>query len=160
MMPISSEKTDTVAIPHGELDEIDRKIIEILKADGRMSFRKVAEKINKTEATVRRRVKRLEDDHLIDHFTVVMNEDADSTHRATITIIPSLDARKAIAKELMGIPEITDLWMLGGKCGIFARVEVKDMKDIQELIETRITTIKGIQSLETCMVLKELKSKK
>ncbi len=160
MILISSEKADTAVVPHGELDEIDRKIIEILKADGRMSFRKVAEKINKTEATVRRRVKRLEDDHLIDHFTVVMNDNAENTHRAIITILPSLDARKAIAKEMLAIPEITDLWMLGGKCGIFARVEVKDMKDIQELIESRITTIKGIQSLETCMVLKELKSKK
>lgn len=149
-----------VALPHAELDEIDRKIIEILKADGRMSFRKVAEKINKTEATVRRRVKRLEDDHLIDHFTIVMNDDAENVTRAIITILPSLDARKAIAKEMLGIPEITDLWMLGGKCGIFARVEGKDMKAIQDIIETKITGVRGIQSLETCMVLKELKSKK
>jgi Lrp/AsnC family transcriptional regulator for asnA, asnC and gidA len=159
-MNISIEKVDAVAIPHGELDDIDKKIIEILKADGRMSFRKVAEKINKTEATVRRRVKRLEDDHLIDHFTVVMNDDADNINRAIINILPALDARKAIAKELMGVPEIVDVWMLGGKCGIFARVELKDMKSIQELIESKIANIKGIQSLETCMVLKELKSKK
>jgi len=160
MIRISNDKANSNSGPRGEMDEIDKKIIEILKADGRMSFRKVAEKINKTEATVRRRVKRLEEQHLIDHFTVVMNEDTENVQRAIITILPNLDARKAIAKELMAIPEITDLWMLGGKCGIFARIEVKDMKEIQDLIETKITTIKGIQSLETCMVLKELKSKK
>jgi len=148
-----------LAIPTNELDEVDKKIIEILKTHGRMSFRKVAEKINKTEATVRRRVKRMEDEHLIDHFTVVLNENAENAQKATITIIPDLQARKAVAKELLSIPEISDVWMLGGKCGIFARIEVKDIKDIQDLVDLRISNIKGIQSIETCLILKELKSK-
>ena len=148
-----------MAIPANELDEVDKRIIEILKTHGRMSFRKVAEKINKTEVTVRRRVKRMEEEHLIDHFTVVLSEDMENGHKTIITILPDLQVRKAVAKELLSIPEISDVWMLGGKCGIFARVELKDLKDIQDLIETRISNIKGIQSLETCIVLKELKSK-
>ncbi|HMF33693.1 MAG TPA: Lrp/AsnC ligand binding domain-containing protein, partial [Candidatus Lokiarchaeia archaeon] len=64
-----------------------------------------------------------------------------------------------VAKELLSIPEISDVWMLGGKCGIFARIEVKDIKDIQDLVDSRISNIKGIQSIETCLILKELKSK-
>ncbi|GAB4305132.1 MAG: Lrp/AsnC family transcriptional regulator [Promethearchaeota archaeon] len=143
-----------------ELDETDWRILNILRKDGRMSYRKVAEKIGKTEATVRRRVKRMQHElGVIDHFTVILDKRIDKKISATITIVPDLNARKAIVRKLIAMPEITDVWMLSRNCGIFCRVEVDSMEAVQELIDQQITRIPGIQNIETCFVMSELKSK-
>ncbi|MFX1311466.1 MAG: Lrp/AsnC family transcriptional regulator, partial [Promethearchaeota archaeon] len=53
-----------------KLDVIDLKILEELKNNSRISFNEISQKINKTEATVRRRVKKLVEDGIIKHFTI------------------------------------------------------------------------------------------
>ncbi|MHA1733298.1 MAG: Lrp/AsnC family transcriptional regulator [Promethearchaeota archaeon] len=143
-----------------ELDKIDRQILEILKEDGRMSFRKVAEMIGKTEATVRRRVKRMQEvDGIIDHFTVIIRNDFEKKIKATLTIDPELNSRKKVVEALLDMDEITDIWLLSRNCGIFCRVEVEDMQAVQDLIDSRLSNISGIQHIEPCFVMKELKSK-
>ena len=48
-----------------KLDYVDEQILQLLKENARESFRSIAEKISKTEATVRRRVKTLQDEEFI-----------------------------------------------------------------------------------------------
>lgn len=52
-------------------DEIDRKILEILDQNGRTKFTDIAKSIQKTEGTVRNRVKRLQEKGIINGFRVV-----------------------------------------------------------------------------------------
>ncbi len=59
----------------GKLDKLDLKIIDLLKDNGRLSYRKIAHIIGRTEATVRRRVKYLIDEKFIIKFTVEINEE-------------------------------------------------------------------------------------
>ncbi|MCB1632418.1 MAG: AsnC family transcriptional regulator, partial [Pseudomonadales bacterium] len=42
------------------LDETDRRLIELLRADGRMAFRALADTLDLTESAVRARVRQLE----------------------------------------------------------------------------------------------------
>ncbi len=52
-------------------DEIDRKILEILDRNGRTTFTDIAKSIQKTEGTVRNRIKRLQQTGIINGFRVV-----------------------------------------------------------------------------------------
>ena len=47
------------------MDIVDIKILELLKENGRKSFNEISLQVKKTEATVRRRVKKLVDDGII-----------------------------------------------------------------------------------------------
>ena len=47
------------------MDIVDIKILELLKDNSRMSFNEISESVGKTEATVRRRVKKLSEDGVI-----------------------------------------------------------------------------------------------
>ena len=55
------------------LDPIDTDIIAMLQKDGRRSFSEIAEAVKRTEVTIRRRVKRLQDEGYIKRFTVVLD---------------------------------------------------------------------------------------
>ena len=150
------EKVDNK--PH--IDLIDRNILTILKADARTSYRKIADDIGKTEATVRRRVNRLIDEKIIRKFTIVLDEKKmDNPTKATIKIQPDMKQIKEITKELIEIEEITDIFRLSGDCGLFLKVELPSLEHLDPLIEDKITKIQGVSIKETCFITKEVKTK-
>jgi len=100
------------------MDVIDIKILEELKNDSRMSFNEISDRIGKTEATVRRRVKKLIEDGIIKRFTIDYEIDTKPKIYATIKIEPDFKEIKRILSELTHIEEITSIWRLSGDCGL------------------------------------------
>ncbi|MBD3353478.1 MAG: DUF977 family protein [Candidatus Lokiarchaeota archaeon] len=142
-----------------KLDPIDIKIIELLKKDGRMAYRQIAEVVGKTEATIRRRVKKMLEEGYIKKFTIVVDKEAMGyTTKATIKIKPDLTKIREISNELAEIDQVTDVWRLSGECGFLIRVEIESIGDLDPLIENEIALIEGITISETCFVTKEIKS--
>jgi DNA-binding Lrp family transcriptional regulator len=152
--------TEDISHSKTHLDLIDRKIINILKTDARTSYRKIADEIGKTEATVRRRVNAMIEEKIIKKFTIVLDDRSlDNPTKATIKIAPDLNKIKNICEELGKIPEVTDIWRLSGDCGLFVRVEIPTIEDLDPLIEGQISAISGVSIKETCFVTKEIKTK-
>lgn len=138
------------------LDELDKKIIQMLQEDGRMSFKDIGDKLGKTEATIRRRVKRLIDDKLITKFTVIV---PNNNMKVFIKIAPDLKQIKEITTELLKIEEITDIWRLSGECGLLIRLEIPEIEQLDPLVEEKLSTIQGLNIREVCIVTKEIKTK-
>lgn len=134
------------------MDSIDLKILEELKADGRKSFNDIASVVGKTEATVRRRVRSLEDEGIIKKYTIEYNIDSKPKTRATVKIEPDFKEIKSILKELIKIEEITDIWRLSGDCGLFIKVEIPSIEQFNPLIEEKISQIAGVKIMETCFI--------
>ncbi|MEM3478784.1 MAG: Lrp/AsnC family transcriptional regulator, partial [Candidatus Bathyarchaeia archaeon] len=55
------------------IDDVDREIIRMLQEDARVSFRKIAEKLNVSEATIFTRVKKLLKKNVIKGFTAIVS---------------------------------------------------------------------------------------
>jgi DNA-binding Lrp family transcriptional regulator len=139
------------------LDVIDLKILEELKINSRISFNTISQKIGKTEATVRRRVKKLMDDGIIKKFTIEYSINSKPKTRATVKIEPDFKDIKRILTDLKVIDEITDIWRLSGECGIFLKVEVPSIELFNPLIEEKISQIKGVRIIETCFITDTIK---
>jgi DNA-binding Lrp family transcriptional regulator len=139
------------------VDVIDKKILSELKKDGRQSYSDIAEVVGRTNATVRRRVKKLVKKDIIEKFTIEYELDNEPQIRATIKIEPNYKNIKRILKELQSIDEITDIWRLSGDCGIFAIVEISDIQDFNPLIEEKISPINGAKITETCFITEIIK---
>ncbi|MEM0116798.1 MAG: winged helix-turn-helix transcriptional regulator, partial [Thermoplasmata archaeon] len=56
-----------------KLDEIDMKILEILKADSRVSLDEISQKLNISKSTVHYRIKRMIDKKIIEKFSTKVN---------------------------------------------------------------------------------------
>jgi len=134
------------------MDVIDLKILEELKENSRISFNDISQRVGKTEATVRRRVKKLEDEGIIKKYTIEYTINSKPKTRATVKIEPDFKEIKAIMKELIEIEEITDIWRLNGDCGLFIKVEIPSIEQFNPLIEEKISQIKGVKIMETCFI--------
>ncbi len=139
------------------LDTIDLKILEELKEDSRQSYNEIAEVVGKTEATVRRRVKKLVDEDIIKQFTIEYEVDSKPKVRATIKIETDFKDIKRILKDLKNIEEVTDIWRLSGDCGVFIKVEIPTIEDFNPLIEGKISQINGMKLIETCFITDVIK---
>jgi DNA-binding Lrp family transcriptional regulator len=135
-----------------KIDLIDLKIIEELKNNSRISFNEISQKIEKTEATVRRRVKRLIDDGFITRFTIEYDIDTKRTISATIKAVPDFKEIKRILKDLKSIEEIKNIWRLSGDCGLLMKVDIPSIDKFNPLIEEKISQIDGIKIIETCFI--------
>jgi len=134
------------------MDIIDLKILDILKENGRISYNNISKSVQKTEATVRRRVKRLVDEGIIKKFTIDYQIDLKQKLYATIKIEPDFKEIKRILKELINIKEISNIWRLSGDCGLLLKVDVESIEKFNPLIEDKISQITGIKIIETCFI--------
>ena len=134
------------------MDLIDLKILEELKNNSRISFNDISKSIDKTEATVRRRVKKLLDEGVIKRFTIEYSVDTKPKVSATVKIIPDFKDIKRILKELSNIEEISNIWRLSGDCGLLVKVDIPSIEDFNPLIEEKISAIQSIKIIETCFI--------
>ncbi len=128
------------------------RILEELKENSRVSFNDISKRVGKTEATVRRRVRRLEKEGIIQRYTIQYSINTKPKTRATVKIEPDFKDIKRILKELRGIEEITDIWRLSGDCGLFLKVEIGSIEEFNPLIESKISAIQGVSIKETCFI--------
>jgi len=135
-----------------KLDLLDHKILEELKNNSRISFSEISQKIDKTEATVRRRVKKLREEGIITRFTIDFNIDSKQSISATIKAIPDFKDIKRILKQLRDIEEIKHIWRLSGDCGLLMKVDISTIDKFNPLIEEKISQIQGIKIVETCFI--------
>jgi DNA-binding Lrp family transcriptional regulator len=134
------------------IDEIDRVIIEELNEDSRKSYSDIAKVVGKTEATVRRRVKKMIKKDVINKFTIEYELNNNPKVHATVKIEPDFKNIKKIIKELNQIEEITNIWRLSGDCGLLITLEMPTIEDFNPLIEGKISQINEIKILETCFI--------
>ncbi len=139
------------------MDIVDLKILELLNENSRMSFNDISQNVGKTEATVRRRVKKLSDEGIIKKFTIEYSIDNKPRTRATVKVEPDFKEIKRILKALLEIEEITDIWRLSGDCGLFMKVEIESIEKFNPLIEEKISPITGVKIVETCFITDVIK---
>ena len=134
------------------MDIIDLKILDLLKEHGRISYNDISKIVKKTEATVRRRVKKLVDEGTIKKFTIDYEINSEQKLYATIKIEPDFKDIKRILKELINITEISNIWRLSGDCGLLLKVDIDSIEEFNPLIEDKISQVQGIKIIETCFI--------
>jgi len=159
-MSMTEETQDAKpAVSKSSLDDLDRQILAMLKEDSSKSFKEIADSVGKTEATVRRRVKRMRDEEYIKKFTIVLNDKkiSEKKVKATIKIVPELKASKQIAKKVSSLAMVNEAYLLSGECGILIKVAAESVEALTDFIENEIGSIQGVRSIDTCFIMKVLK---
>lgn len=140
-----------------EMDPVNKKIIEMLIKDSRRPYREIADELGVTESTVRKRVKKLVEDKVIEKFTLALNpEKSGRSVIAYVTAYPQNQREKEVEELVKNLPEVVEAYAMSGKCGVNMKVVVKDLPSLNMFLE-RLQREPIITALESCIALKELK---
>ena len=134
-----------------KLDETDRKIIEILQEDGRISMKDLGKLIGLTSPAVSERIKRLENCGKISGYKAIINPDALGRNiKAFIHIsLPGSQSYAEFLENAKSDPRIVECHHITGDDCSLLKVLVRDMQELENVIDS----IKKIGSTKTSVIL-------
>lgn len=141
------------------LDEKDKRILEMLLEDSRRPYREIAEEVGLSESTVRKRVIKLQQEGIIEKFTIMISSEKDKGIMAFLTLIPNSEAEiKDLLRETQILPQCIEAYFLAGQCGVLVKVSVPEITELDALIESfrARSDVKSVERI--CVVLKPIKS--
>ncbi|MBI0582182.1 MAG: Lrp/AsnC family transcriptional regulator [Methanomassiliicoccales archaeon] len=134
------------------VDAMNRRILQLLVNDGRMTHNEIAAKLKRSPSTVRDRIKRMEDDGIIlGYFAVVNNErmglKVDALLFANLRPgVPSEELRK-----LRGVEEVKEVLQVTGPRRIVVRLQARDVNALEQAISAKVIPL-GLEDVELRMV--------
>lgn len=140
-----------------EIDDVDRKIIELLAVDARLSYRDIAKKLGASHANVSARIKRLEEGGVIKGYSVVVDPDAEGLYPLCLRISArSGHELSEIGRRVAEFPQVHVVMRVSGECELLALTLSADRQSALGLL-AEINRIPGIEKAESHVVLESLK---
>lgn len=130
------------------VDELDRKIIELLHLDGRMSIQDIAQKLSSTSSTVRKRIRRLEEANIM--RVVAVTDFSAAGFELLLAVGIQVENRRpeAVGRELAELPEVFSVNLTTGVCELDVLVAARDFGELSEFLHEKLPTVKGIAKLQ------------
>ncbi len=139
------------------LDDLDRQISTILKANGRASNQEIARQLDITAATVGARIRRLEDLNLM--RIVAITDFAAAGYELLLAVGVEVQKRPAedVARDLAKLPEVFSVNLVTGSQDIEILVAARDFDGLAHLLSQKLTHIEGIRNLSPALAVDVLK---
>ena len=143
------------------LDEKDKKILDLIQKNARLSIRKMAKILNMKPSSVFNRLKKLEKLKVIQGYYGKVNKEAlgkGVTAYILISYQKEGSNQEKLANELSKYAEIQEISIITGEWDLIVKIVVKDVKSLGEFVTKILREKKGVWKTNTLVVLKELKN--
>jgi Lrp/AsnC family transcriptional regulator, regulator for asnA, asnC and gidA len=134
------------------LDDVNRRLIEELQADGRRSYAALAGVVGLSEAAVRQRVQRLLDAGYMQIVAVTNPLELGFRRQAMVGVRADGDLRE-VAADLAKIPEVDYCVVTAGSFDILLEVVCQDDEHLLRLLNTSVRAVPGVRDSETFVYL-------
>lgn len=135
------------------IDDLDRQILKYLQEDGRISYVTLANQLNVSEGTIRKRVKKLEENNILQ---IVGVTDPFKVGLDTVAFL-WLEVQRGqvnnVIEKLKEVVSIRYLAVTTGSYDLVAMVVLPSREELIKLLNEQVPSIEGIISTETSIIL-------
>lgn len=143
------------------MDKIDKKILGLLQADGKMNNQELADKVGLSPSPCLRRVKRLEEEGYIKKYTVLLDPEKIGLGLTIIVLVglnshdPKLMSRfESVVKNL---DEVIECHLIAGQAQDYMlKVIVPGLNEYQSFLLKKLTQIDGVRNVHSSFVLRSV----
>ncbi|MCS7128378.1 MAG: Lrp/AsnC family transcriptional regulator [Desulfurococcaceae archaeon] len=140
-----------------EIDELDKDILRELRVDARQSYRRLAEKLRVSPATIIFRIRRMMKRGIVKAFTIDLDL-AKLGFQSMAFIMVKLDPRKS--RNSMDLlkkdPNVAELYEVTGDYHALMKVYSRDPKELANIID-RVRLTDGVNDANVIYVLRCVK---
>lgn len=134
------------------MDELDRRILSILRRDARTPYTEIADRVGTSEGTVRNRVDRMTEEGVIERFTVTTRT---GNVKAMIEISVEMHVdTAAISDRMVEWEEVDFVWQVSGEEDVVLVVDAVDTGAVNDLI-SQAREMDEVKSTKTRLILDE-----
>jgi len=139
------------------MDKKDETILDMLSKNARISYSKIANKLEISEAAVRKRIKKLEEKGIIEGYTIKINPEKIGYKSIAHVGIDTNPAHfLKIACRLTEMDTVKCVAITSGGHMIMADVWAKDSKELNDILNA-IKKIDGVIAINPSIILEKLK---
>jgi Lrp/AsnC family transcriptional regulator for asnA, asnC and gidA len=131
------------------MDELDNRIIEILQTDGRASNAHIAREVGVSEGTVRRRLRRLIQDGVINVIAVPDLEKMGFNTAALVGLQTDPGRIDGVADALSKLKEVHFVSLTTGAQDVFIWVALSSSEALGDFLRNKVGVIPGVRRTET-----------
>ncbi|MEY4071299.1 MAG: hypothetical protein RL721_1913 [Candidatus Eisenbacteria bacterium] len=142
-----------------DLDAVDRRLLDLLQADGRISNADLARTVHMAPSAVFERVKRLERSGVIRGYRAQL--DPRPLERSLLAFVfvrtDERTGENQSGAELARLPEVLEVHHVAGEDSYLVKVRVRDPESLGRLLRERFGAIPGVRSTQSTIALETLK---
>jgi Lrp/AsnC family transcriptional regulator for asnA, asnC and gidA len=140
------------------MDEKDEIILEMLSKNARTPYIKIAGRLGISETAVRKRIKKLEENGIIEGYTLKINpEKIGYKIVAHVGINTDTNAFLKIACRLTEMENVKCVAITSGGHMIMVDIWAKDSREMNRLLD-KIKSMEGVLEINPSIILERLKS--
>lgn len=147
-----------------KIDEIDKKILEILQARAKITNAKLSEEIGLSPAPTLERVKKLEQIGIINSYHAKLNIEKIGLGVTTFVLATLNGHNRAniegFVEAIHKIPEVVECHHITGAGDFILKVIAKDIASYQKLMLEKVSDIKQVDNMQSMVVLSTFKDSK
>ena len=141
-----------------KVDQIDRRILNVLQRSGRISNADLADEVNLSASACHRRVQRLEKDGFIKNYVALLDPrklDVPTTVFVEITLSAQADEvlenfEKAVAR----IPDVLECHSMAGTADYILKVVAENTEDFARIHRQYLTRLPGVAQMQSSFALR------
>lgn len=146
--------THNVGTPRHHLDATERRMVELLQQDGRLSVAQLARMLHVTQVTARRKLKRLLGDGIIRVVATVDPFDVGYETPVIIGLKVHRGQLDAVAEQLSSLPQVRYVGASTGRVDLIVEVVTRTNQDLAEFLLNELAQLEGITDSETNLIVR------
>jgi Lrp/AsnC family transcriptional regulator, regulator for asnA, asnC and gidA len=136
------------------LDATERRMVELLQEDGRLSVASLARSLGVTEVTARRKLARLLNDGVIQIVAAVDPFDIGYETPAIIGLKVQRSKLDEVARRISEFPQVRYVGASTGRVDLIVEVVVRTNQDLADFLLNELATMDGIVDSETNLIVR------
>ncbi len=147
----------SVSLTNGNIDNVDKRILELLQEDGKMTIREVAEKTDMSQTAIRTRIQKLEETLIKKYMAII--DCRKLGYREMVMASLRVNSRRPleqIKEEIERMNQIKYAYIITGDYPIFIMAKCLDHNDSMNLIEN-LRNLPEVEEVKTQLVLDRIK---
>ncbi|HBX36851.1 Lrp/AsnC family transcriptional regulator [Pseudohongiella sp. SYSU M77423] len=144
-----------------DLDKLDRRILQELQRDGAITNLELAERVGLSATPCARRVKRMQDEGLIERQSTILSASALGLKLSALVQVSmdrhTPDRFERFESEILKHPEVIECLLITGQSADYQlKVVVPDMDYYQEFLLNTLTRIEGVADVHSSFIMRKV----
>jgi Lrp/AsnC family leucine-responsive transcriptional regulator len=141
------------------IDEIDRKILNIMQADARTTNAEIARQVGLAPSATLERVRKLQESGTVSGFFGRVDPKAVGLGLLAFVFVRTDDTNDTatIAARLAAIPEALEVHNVAGEDCYIVKLRAADPEDLGRLLSGTVRKVPGVRSTRTTIVMQTFK---
>jgi Lrp/AsnC family transcriptional regulator len=145
-----------------ELDQQDKRILNVLQQDASLTSSEIAERVNMSQSPCWRRIKRLQDLGVIKRQVAILNRESvgvDIVVFATVNLAAQSNLDLNAFEEAMSTePLVVECYTMAGTWDYMLKIITKDIKSYEHFIRHTLTANKLVREIHSHIAVTEIKN--